>query len=168
MKKTKIKERFENAVEAFFCETNLNKIDDSKFECATANADFKEKESFFSKHKTFFNIARHLLLFAPGAFGLFFMSVAFTGFCILRPPIGEEHHLFLGLVLLSFSALLTFVGLGNCRNPKHLIIPASIVSPSMILGVICSFTHGVESYRQISGLFCSSGFYFADFGEKLD
>lgn len=148
MSKAKIKERFGNAVNAFFDDEKLcnntsliSPNDSSKF-------NFDETESFADKYKNPIKLLKQIFLFLPGAFLSFFMSVAFTGFIILRPSMGGENHLYLAIFITIASAFMTFLGLGDWRNPKHLVIPISIIGLSIILGVVGSITHGVDNFPQ--------------------
>jgi hypothetical protein len=146
MKEVKLKERFENAFNAFFDNEKLN--DDNSLIIPNYSAFYQTDEnlSFWEKHKTLINILKQVFLFLPGVFVLFFMSVDFTGFVILRPTSGAEHHLYLAGFVTLVSAIMTFLGLGSWRNTKHLFIPLSVVALSLFLGIIGSITHGVEGF----------------------
>src|SRR6185295_13423864 len=85
------------------------------------------------------NVLRQLFLFLPAAFVLFFVTVALTGFFIIPPFEGARQIYFLELITFLGLALMTMLGLGDLRNPKHLSIPLSIISVGVILGTIGTF-----------------------------
>lgn len=147
MSKAKIKERFENAVDAFFDDEKLGE-NAALIIPKDYSANFNETESFTDRHKTFIKVLKQIFLFLPGAVVFFFMSVAFTGFAILRPTPGEGHHLYLGIFITFIAGLMTFLGLGDWKNPRHLFIPLSIFSLSAVLAIIGSITHGVDNFPQ--------------------
>ena len=146
MRETKVKERFENAFNAFF--GNEQTAENSALRSSRRKTAFdsEETEKFTIRYKTLIKILKRAFLFLPGVFGLFLMSVAFTGFIILRPVPEGESHLTLAVFITVAAALMTFLGLGDWRNPKHLCIPLSVVALSVILGIVGSVTHGVYGF----------------------
>lgn len=132
MKKTKFKEGFENAVNAFFEDENsaLEFIENQSV------IQHEAETSFTVNNKNLLSILKQVFLFLPSAFLLFFASVALTGRLLF--PIGEGVQIvsFLQLVLLLGLSLTTIFGLGDLRNPKHFSIPISIISIGAILGAI--------------------------------
>lgn len=141
MKEVRLKERIEKAVQAFF--------DDERFDNDSLNltnyetpANLEKKPFFSETSKTVFNVFRQVFLFLPGTFVLFFMSIVFTGFLFLRPFGGGRRGFLPALLIFLATALMTVVGLGDWRNPKHYSIPLSIISIGVILGIVGSLFFG--------------------------
>lgn len=140
MKKTKIKDRFENAFDAFFDNENLDKNNSLIY---SGGADLVQKnvsEVFVEKADILLKILKRVFLFFPGTFVLYNLVLIFTAFNV-NPPIGSPtigypNRLAIALLV---SAFMTIFGLGNIRNWKHLIIPTSIVFSAFISGIILSF-----------------------------
>ncbi|MGI9037010.1 MAG: hypothetical protein ACR2GD_13370, partial [Pyrinomonadaceae bacterium] len=76
--------------------------------------------------------------FFPGTFLLFNLSLFFAT-VILNPTIAQWH--FLGRLVfgLLVSAFMTMFGLGDIKNIRHLIVPASIIFFAFVSGIIISF-----------------------------
>lgn len=139
MKDVKIKERLEKAFEAFFEDAKAN--ENNSLECVTHETALVADENAVISENThkIFNILRQLLLFLPASFLLFTASVAATARFILLEGDNVTTFSFLSLVLLSVLSLLTILGLGDLRKPKHLSIPFSIISIGVILGAVGTF-----------------------------
>lgn len=136
MKEAKLKERLENAFEAFFDDTKAN--EKNSLECVTHETALVAGENALFSENThqIFNILRQLLLFLPASFLLFTASVAMTARVILVEGEGVAKVSFLSLILLSVLSLLNILGLGDLRNSKHFLIPLSIISLGVFLGAI--------------------------------
>ncbi len=146
MEKTKIKQRFANAADAFFADQNSI---ENNLESFSDESVFSPKEfstDFSAKADVGFRIFKQIFLFLPGAFLLFFLSIVLTGFLVLRPPVGAENHVLYGLAVMTISALMTFFGLGDWRKLEHFSIPLSIVSLGAILGFAGSLLFGLEKF----------------------
>jgi hypothetical protein len=139
VKDVKLKERLENAFEAFFDDAKAN--ENNSLECVTHETALVVGENAFFSENThkIFNILRQLLLFLPASFLLFTASVAATARFILLEGDDVITFSFLSLVLLSVLSLLTILGMGDLRKPKHLSIPFSIISIGVILGAVGTF-----------------------------
>lgn len=121
MKKTKIKHRLNNAVNAFFDqtpeafgETDLASASDAAFLKPEIAAEINEKGERLIK------ILRRGFLFFPGALYLFFGTLTVLSFESLRNPSSAA-------IIFTIGGFLTIFGLGSLKNPKHLAIPLSIV-----------------------------------------
>ncbi|MGI8556105.1 MAG: hypothetical protein ACR2LT_07095 [Pyrinomonadaceae bacterium] len=140
MKKTKIKDRIENAVDAFFDDKNLVENNSLIYSGGADSVQKNLSEVFVEKADILLKILKRVFLFFPGTFVLYNLVLLFTVFNV-NPPIGSPalgypNRLAIALLV---SAFMTIFGLGNIRNWKHLIIPASIVLSAFISGVILSF-----------------------------
>lgn len=121
MKKTKFKRRINNAVNAFFDDapesfgdSRLTLAPDAALLKAEAAAQFNEKGDRLIK------ILKRAFLFLPGALYLFFGTLNVVSFDFLWSPASA-------LIIFSIGSFLTIFGLGSLKNPKHLMIPVSIV-----------------------------------------
>jgi hypothetical protein len=121
MKKTKIKRRINNAVNAFFDdapetlgETDLVLASDAALLKPETAAQINEKGDRLIK------ILKRTFLFLPGALYLFFGTLTIVSFDFLWNPASA-------LIIFSIGSFLTIFGLGSLKNPKHLMIPSSIV-----------------------------------------
>ena len=121
MKKTKIKHRINNAVNAFFNdapeafgETDLVTARDSALLKPEIAAEINKKGDRLIK------ILKRAFLFFPGALYLFFGTQTILSFDFLWNPVSV-------LIVFTIGSFLTIFGLGSLKNPKHLAIPLSIV-----------------------------------------
>ena len=138
MKKTKIEQRIENAVNAFFDNESLN---ENKLSFVNNSALLKEKSStsFTEKADAFVKILKQVFLFFPGTFVLFNLSLIFTIFTF-NPSIGALFHPERLALALLVSAFMTMFGLGDIKKVKHLIIPVSIMLFAFISGFFIAFS----------------------------
>jgi hypothetical protein len=115
---TKIDERFEKAVNAFFEPVT----DDAALTKPYGRDEIAiiDQEPASVKTVRLLTIARQLFFFVPGAFLLYF-SVLSTIFFL--PQMGLTPQMV--LMMLS-GAFLTFAGVGDIRNTKNLVVPAAI------------------------------------------
>lgn len=146
MKKTKIKQRFANAADAFFADENSSEENLIGF---FGNSDVLRNEfsnDLPTKADIAFKVFKQVFLFLPGTFILYFLTIVFTGFLVLRPPIFAESNVYYGLSVMIVSALMTFFGLGDWRKLEHFSIPLSIVFLGVILGFAGSVLFGLEKF----------------------
>ncbi len=140
MKRTKFKERVENARNAFFDDEDFDVND--FLSCRSQN-EFLQSEEFEEiapKNSILETILKQAFLFLPGTFLLYILSMGFTVMFLSSfvNPSGMTPQLGFVWMLLIFLAatLMTWLGLGDVRKPKHLVIPASIISVGVILGMV--------------------------------
>jgi hypothetical protein len=120
MNNTKLDDRLENALNAFF----ENEPEPNRFELAYSGqptAIASPDATFSEKADKWLGIARQLLMFGPGTFALYYMTLA-TAFFF--PTIGVS---FQGLFMLLSAVFLTHAGSGSLKNIKNLFVPASVV-----------------------------------------
>jgi len=155
MKKTKFKRRIANAFDAFFADENLgeNKLETFRSEANLSRA--RKFEDSFQKNGTLETILKQVLLFFPGTFilyfsGMFLPVILVEFFTIRHRRISFFEFLFVVCIILA-ATLMTWLGLGDVRKPKHFIIPASIFSIGVlwisIIGVLATVV------RYFEGLF---------------
>lgn len=130
MKKTRIKERFENAVEAFFDNDKLPEDKTLSFAGERALFNDNSSPSESKKCETYLSLFKQALLFFPGAFLLFNLSLRLTVFT-LNPTDGVK---FFNPLLLIICSLLIVAGIGSLKNIRHIAIPLAIISFSVVLG----------------------------------
>lgn len=153
MKKTKIKQRVENAVNAFFAgeDSSANNLESFRNE---ANLWQEKKFSDFSqKSGTMETILKQVFLFFPGTFVLYVLSMGFTVMFIsafVRPTGMTPRFGMVWLMLLFLAAtLMTWLGLGDVRKPKHFVIPASIISVGVVCGAFVAVLMTIPQYGRL-------------------
>ncbi len=153
MKKVKIKERFENAVDAFF--ENGEPSENSQFVLNTNSSAllYNEPETAnVEKTASIIDFVKLVFLFLPGAFFLYKLTLTFVYVTFQRIAIrsdlgGWDYHFlmfflqdfFLGVFSLLIGCFMTFIGVGSLRETKNLVVPGSIISFSLLLAGLFSF-----------------------------
>ena len=150
MKKIKIKQRVKNATNAFFADEDAT---ENNLEIFRNEADFwheKKPLDFSHKSGTMETILKQVFLFFPGTFVLYILSMGFTVMFISAfvRPMGLSSRFEMVWLMLLFLAttLMTWLGLGDVRKPKHFVIPASIISVGVGLGVLYSVLMTMPQY----------------------
>ena len=154
----------QKAADALFDDENLreysplqNFVNDAKM------SQLKNEKSFAAEEKSFANYLKQALLFLPGTFLLFYTSLAtvFILTDILANPgrdLPISTELFL-IYLVGFLAIfMTWFGLGDIKNRKHFVIPASIILAGAAIGAIV---------RAMDGIFWLAGKIIDDFGYAI-
>lgn len=166
MKKTKIKERFENAVEAFFDNDKLP--EETSMTSAQNSAIFQDvsEESFSTKSKNLKNILKQIFIFFPGTFILFGLSMMLVYVSIIHPynTVRLEKPIQL-LFILTTTFFMTWLGLGNIRKLKEIAIPMSVVGIGALIGAISGIASIID-LSLIHKILSDSGYplYFLPFG----
>ncbi len=145
MKEVKLKERLANAYAAFFEDEKFDDNESLNLTAHETNSPLEKPPFLSDTTKTVFNIFKQIFLFLPATFLLFFMSIVFTALFLLRPfegAPGRRGIFFLPLIVFLITAFTTVLGLGNWREPKHYLIPLSIISLGIVLGVFGSVFWG--------------------------
>ncbi len=123
MKKTKLKQRINNAVNAFF-ENDHEQFEENSLSFANDSALLKQETAahFFEKGDVFVKILKQTFLFLPGALYLFFGTISILEFeLVWTQPLAI-------LTVFLIGSFMTIFGIGNIKNPNHLLIPLSIVA----------------------------------------
>jgi len=123
MKKTKIKQRFKNAANAFF-ENGEETYDENSLSFAGDSSLLKQEKAvrFSEKADVLVKILRRTFIFLPGALYLFFGTLSIFMFeFVWNKPLAI-------LAAFLIGSFMTIFGIGNLKNPKHLAIPLSIVA----------------------------------------
>ncbi len=122
MRKTKIEQRINNAVNAFF-EHDQENFGENSLSVASDSALRKEETAapLSEKGDRLVKILKRVFIFFPGALYIFFFTLSIFSFEFLQNP-------FTLLMVLLIGGFLTIFGLGNLKNPKHLVIPLSVIA----------------------------------------
>jgi hypothetical protein len=122
MRKTKIEQRVENAFNAFFendeqdvFENSLSFTPDAALLKPETAANFNEKGDRLLK------ILKRTFVFLPGVLYLFFGTFSILAFDFLWNPL-------IILAVFLIGSFMTIFGIGSLKNPKHLVIPLSIIA----------------------------------------
>ena len=124
MKKTKIKQRVKNAVNAFF-DNEREDFSGNSLVCASDSGLLLTEETTARlnvKGDVLVKILKRALIFLPGALYLFFGTLSVFSFEFFW---NQPWAILAAFLIGSF---MTIFGIGNIKNPKHLAIPLSIVT----------------------------------------
>ena len=104
------------------------------------------------ERKSFLNLSKQVLLFLPGTFLLFFMSygaaIIFMEIVVYRrafetlPDDFPFQFVLIGLIIF-LGTLMTWFGLGDIKNRKHIAIPASLMVTGAMIGAVVKATASV-------------------------
>ncbi len=139
MNETKIKQRFEKAFDAFFADENES---ENKFLSRADNPKSLQSETATASltSAAFKNLIRQIVFFFPGTFLLYYLSIGISAFLAIAFSTNSKRVSFgeiTGFACLFLAAvLMTWLGLGDVRKPKHFVIPASIICVGIFSGVI--------------------------------
>ena len=108
----------------------------------------KAEDDCAFEQKPLVNYLSQALLFFPGTFVLFFLSLGAT---LAATDISVRFNrddffsgLFVLVCLIGFlSILMTWLGLGEIRNRKHFVISGSIIAAGIFIGAITRATDGL-------------------------
>jgi hypothetical protein len=105
-------------------------------------------DSFAAEQTPFASYLKQALLFFPGTFILFYISLATAGVITDLLKNSDRHFIFepqlIFAYLLGFlSVFFTWFGLGDLKNTKHFVIPGSIILSGAIIGVTVSLTDDI-------------------------
>ncbi len=122
MKKTKIEQRLENAFNDFF-DNDIEHCGENSLSLSSDSALLKQEtaERFNSKGNDLIKILKQVFIFLPGALYLFFGTFQIFSFDFFWNPQSV-------VVIFLIGSFMTIFGLGSLKNPKHLVIPLSIIA----------------------------------------
>ena len=133
-------QRIENARNAFFDEESFDTNNFLSFRMEDAHLQSEKFRDCTPKNNTLETVLKQVFLFFPGTFILYILSMAFTAVFITtftRQLRGNFlYELIFPASLFLAATLMTWLGLGNVRKPKHFIIPASIIGVGVFFGAI--------------------------------
>lgn len=140
MKKTKIKQRINNAVNAFF-DNDDEHFGENSLSMASDSAMLKQEtaERFNSKGNDLIKILKRTFIFFPGALYLFFGTLSVFSFEFFR---NEPWTI---LMIFLIGSFMTIFGIGELKNPKHLAIPLSIVAVGIAAFALFSTIGNIKS-----------------------
>jgi hypothetical protein len=139
MKKTKIEQRIHNAINAFFANTEEN-TDENSLTLTNDSAILKPETAIKLNEKgdALVKILKQVFLFFPGALYLFFGTFQILAFAFFWNP-------FSIIAFFLIGSFLTIFGIGNLKNPKHLVIPLYIVAVAIVAFLFFSTIGGLKS-----------------------
>lgn len=152
MRKVKLDAKSEKSANAF------SGIENSDQNAALSSAHsakilgLKKENSFTGEHRSFINLLKQVLLFLPGTLLLFFMSfgaaIIFMEIVVYRrafetlPDDFPFQFALIGLIIF-LGTLMTWFGLGDIKNRKHFVIPASLMITGAVIGAVVKATASV-------------------------
>jgi hypothetical protein len=108
-------------------------------------SEIEAEEVYTGKHKSFISLLKQVFIFLPGTFLLFFMSfgaaIIAMEIVVFRRPLETLPDDFpfqfalIGLIIL-LGTFMTWFGLGDIKNRKHLAIPVSLIVTGAITGAV--------------------------------
>jgi hypothetical protein len=143
MKKIKIKQRIENACNAFFADEFFEADNSLSLRNESTFLPNDESEDFTSENSALETILKQVFFFFPGTFVLYILSACFTiifiGTFVKKSGMTPAFEMgLMGMVFLA-AVLMTWLGLGDIRKLKHFVIPASIISVGIVFGAVVTF-----------------------------
>jgi hypothetical protein len=135
MKKIKLENRIENAVNAFFEDENLHENTQLSYFADTALLANEQPKSFTQKADSVITTLKYIFFFLPGSFALYFFTLLVAYF-----PLGEASAgMLLAMALyLGAGSFMTLVGIGSVKEVKNLVVPFSIMFFATIFATIVS------------------------------
>jgi len=130
MSRIKLDDRIENAMNAFF-ETEPDRSQFALTYTGDATALVADETTFTEKADKWTGILREVLLFGPGAFFLFYMTLTVI---YLYPEAGITLRLFLVLA----AVFVTYAGSGSIRKLRNLAVPGTVIIMAAAVAVISS------------------------------
>ena len=118
MSKTKLDNRIENAVNAFF-ETGSDASPFAMTYTGQDSALVAVETPFTEKADKWLRVLREVFMFGPGTFALFYSSLTLA---FDTPGVGPKVSTYL------FAIFLTYAGCGSLKSYKNLAVPASVVA----------------------------------------
>lgn len=140
MKKIKIKDRIKNARNAFL--DNEHFEENNRLNYANKSIFLPDENflNFTGRHKVWATILKQVFLFFPGTLLLWISTlVLFFNYFTWQP------QNYLKISTLIVGSLMMIGGIGNLKNPKHLVVPFSAIAVCALLFVI-SLRAGGQSF----------------------
>lgn len=141
MKKTNLKERLSNALDAFWADGE-NSSD--KFELVFTGETYllkEEKPSSREKFRKIFGFAKQVLLFLPGTFFTFYL---WLGMMLFGSPSGRKPLLFILILLLPPIGMV--MGLGEVKKLKDWVMPLSVITLAVLIGILINLVPGLSQF----------------------
>ncbi len=164
MRKAKVEDKSEKSFDSFF-ESEIAEENNALSFTDNANPSTLESaENLTGKTNPFPNLLKQILLFLPGTFLLYFVGFVSTVILIdfviflissgTLPPsapfqislFGIPSALFQTILLTALGVLgifMTWFGLGDLKNKKHLAIPASIIFTGAAIAAVMKVIAGL-------------------------
>ncbi len=145
MRKVKLDTKSEKSVDSFFDNENPDGNKALSFAGSAKILELEKEKSFTGEHKSLISLLKQVFIFLPGAFLLFFMSfgvaIILMEIIVYRRALETlpDDFLFqfalIGL-LVFLGTFMTWFGLGDIKNRKHLAIPVSLMVAGTIIGAV--------------------------------
>jgi len=156
MRKAKVEDKSAKSFDSFF-ETEMPDENDAlSFTNSSNSLTLESAENFTNKTNPFLNLLKQILLFLPGTFLLYFVgfvsATVLMNIAFFLPPsepvqiLGITSALFQMILLGAIGLLgifMTWFGLGDLKNKKHLSIPASIILTGTFIAVVFKAIEGI-------------------------
>ncbi len=138
----KVKERFENAVEAFFEDPRVKNEEIKNYETPYI-AETPNVVEETSRGKTILRALRQVLLYLPGTFGLWFATGALVFHLVAQTgySFGKWEYSFLFVSLLCVT-----IGLGDLRKAKDYIPAALITGYGVLFGIAVGLSPSLKKF----------------------
>lgn len=143
MKKTTFRQRISNARNAFFDDETFEAHESLSFIKQNENLQYSESEDISQQNSVLETILKQIFFFFPGTFILYILSLVLT--IGLIDVIFGPSRIILGIqdfagisAVFSAAILMAWLGLGDVRNPKHFVIPASIIIVGIFFGAVAA------------------------------
>jgi hypothetical protein len=153
MKNIKLKRRIDSAVDAFFAGENPVENNIERFRNESELWQGKKSFNVPQNSGALEKILKQIFLYFPGTFILYAMSLGFAVVFVsayFRPSGVTMRFEMIWMMLLFLAAILmTWLGLGDVRKPKHLVIPASIIAVGVCVGAVVGVLITIPFYGRL-------------------
>ena len=155
MRKLKLDTKSEKSADTFFDNENPDKNEILSFVNSANILELEKEKGFIDEHKSLIKLLKQVFLFLPGTFLLLFTSygaaIIFMEIVVYRrafetlPDDFPFQFALMGL-LICLGTLMTWLGLGDLKNRKHLAIPASLMVAGAITGATVKATAKISDF----------------------
>lgn len=133
MKRTTIKDRTKKAIDTFFEDENSSEFSVSAISGSGELIQQSTLEIIEQRADKVWDLIKKIFIFAPG---VLFLHLTVGSVLTFVHMIGFTPMMIFMLLAGSF---MVWTGLGDLKNKKHLLLPLSVVSLSLLLGIPFTF-----------------------------
>lgn len=156
MRKVKLDTKSEKSPDAFFDNENPDENAALSFVNNAKILELEKEKGFKAERKSFITLLKQVFIFLPGTFLLFFMSfgaaiifmeIVVYGRAFETLPDDFPFQFALIGLIIFLGTLMTWFGLGDIKNRKHLAIPASLMVTGAMIG---AFVKAIASMSDLA------------------
>lgn len=146
MSKIKLDDRIENAINAFF-EAAPDRSDFAMTYNGNQGVLVSDDRTFGDTAGKWTGVMREILLFGPGTFFLYLVSIAAIN---IYPHIGLQTR---GLFWIAAFSFMAFAGSGSIRKINNLAIPATVIVAAALVALLSPIFTGQSDLFSFSAIY---------------